>query len=420
MSFQTARCSLRIGIAGAFLFLLSSFALMGQELDSLVNELLQKNPSVQAARRAADASRARIAPAGTLPEPTVTFETMGDLIPPVLMSGDPSSARVLRFSQEFPFPGKLKLQAQAASAEASAQLWRYEETRRQAIYELKSAYYDLFLARKLISVVENSRQLLQQFAEISQSQYKVGKGAQQDVIKADVETAKLLDRLAGLERDEGSAEARINTLMYRSPDTAITVPSDLPRPQVAYALDELHKKAESNNPQVRMGQKEVERSEYNIALAKKAFYPDFEGEFSYFNRRDLPEMYGLMFRAKVPIYFWKKQRPELEAAAAGLIEQRRSYESTLSTLYFKLKESFLRTVADAKLLDLYGKNIIPQSTLALESSISSYQTGAVDFLSLLNNQQTVLEYQMKYYEVLVDDYKSLVALESLVGEKLTP
>lgn len=420
MSFQTARCSLRIGIAGAFLFLLSSFALMGQELDSLVNELLQKNPSVQAARRAADASRARIAPAGTLPEPTVTFETMGDLIPPVLMSGDPSSARVLRFSQEFPFPGKLKLQAQAASAEASAQLWRYEETRRQAIYELKSAYYDLFLARKLISVVENSRQLLQQFAEISQSQYKVGKGAQQDVIKADVETAKLLDRLAGLERDEGSAEARINTLMYRSPDTAITVPSDLPRPQVAYALDELHKKAESNNPQVRMGQKEVERSEYNIALAKKAFYPDFEGEFSYFNRRDLPEMYGLMFRAKVPIYFWKKQRPELEAAAAGLIEQRRSYESTLSTLYFKLKESFLRTVADAKLLDLYGKNIIPQSTLALESSISSYQTGVVDFLSLLNNQQTVLEYQMKYYEVLVDDYKSLVALESLVGEKLTP
>jgi len=134
----------------------------------------------------------------------------------------------------------------------------------------------------------------------------------------------------------------------------------------------------------------------------------------------LPEMYGLMFRAKIPIYFWRKQRPELEAATSSLLEQRRSYENTLATLYFRLKDPLLKIAADARLLDLYGKNIIPQSTLALESSVSSYRTGTIDFLSLLSNQQTVLEYEMKYYEVLVDYYKALVTLESLVGEKLTP
>ncbi len=48
-----------------------------------------------------------------------------------------------------------------------------------------------------------------------------------------------------------------------------------------------------------------------------------------------------------------------------------------------------------------------------------YRVGTLDFLSLLSNWQTVLEYEMKYYEVLVDDYKALVALEAITGEKLT-
>jgi len=68
---------------------------------------------------------------------------------------------------------------------------------------------------------------------------------------------------------------------------------------------------------------------------------------------------------------------------------------------------------------IYGGAIVPQATLALESSISSYRVGAVDLLSLLSNEGTVLEYEMKYYEVLADYCKTLVTIESLTGEVLT-
>ncbi len=391
-----------------------------QDLDTLVNELLQRNPSILAARRAVDAKRAQITPARTLPEPSVGFETMGNLVPPTLMGGDPSSARVLRLSQEIPFPGKLSLQGQMAAAEADAQMWKYEEVRRETVAELKSAYYDLYLAQKLIDVVHKSRSLIRQFAEISESQYKVGKGAQQDVIKAEVEASRLLDRLAVLQREREIAQARINTLLYRPPETPVRAPSEIPKPKLAYTLDQLYKQAESNNPQVQVNRKEIERNEYNVALAKKAFYPDFEAEFSYFNRRDMQEMYGLAFKAKLPLYFWRKQRPELESATSSLLEQRRAYDNTLATLYFMLKDPYLKTATDEQLLELYGNTIVPQATLALESSISSYRVGTVDFLSLLSNWQTVLEYEMKYYEVLADYYRALVTLESLTGQILTP
>ncbi len=411
--------------AGAILLLFTSFpALAGvahaEDLRDLIQILLNKNPAIQAARRSVDARRSMVASARTLPDPTVSFETMGNLLPPTLMGGDPSSARVLTFAQEIPFPGKLNLQGQIASAEADAEMWKYEEVRRQEIADLKAAYYDFYLSQKLTEVVEKSRVLLTQFAEISEARYKVGQGAQQDVLKSQVELSRLLDRSAVLRREKESAQARINTLLYRLPDTPLDKVPDLGQPTLGQSLDQLYQKALENNPQVRMSRKGIERSELGVDLAKKSFYPDFEVGFSYYNRRDLPEMYGLMVKARIPLYFWRKQRPELESATADLLGQRRRYDSTLAELYFSLKDPYLKTGTDANLLDLYGNAIVPQATLALESAISSYRVGKVDFLSLLSNQQTVLEYEMKYYEVLVDFYKSLAALESLTGEVLTP
>jgi len=410
----------RIVFSTSFLLVLMSSMSRAQDgtLDQLVQELLQKNPAILAARRAVDAKRAMVAPARTLPDPSVTFETMGNLIPPTLQAGDPSSARVLSFAQEIPFPGKLNLQGQIASTEAEAEMWRYEEVRREAVSELKMAYFDLFLAQKLTEVVQKSRDLLLQFSDISQARYKVGQAAQQDVLKSQVEVSRLLDRLAVLKQEEETAHVRINTLLYRPPETPFGRLPELEKPQFSRTMDELYQLALAKNPQVQMNRKDIARSELGVSLAKKSFYPDFEVGFSYYNRRDMPEMFGLMFKASVPLYFWRKQRPELEAATSELIGQRHQYESTQSTLYYSLKDPFLKTATDADLLKLYGDAIIPQATLALESSISSYRVGTVDFLTLLNNQSTVLEYEMKYYEVLADFYKALTSLEAITGEVL--
>jgi outer membrane protein TolC len=94
------------------------------------------------------------------------------------------------------------------------------------------AYYDLFLAQKSREIVEKNKNLLQQFAEISEARYKVGRAAQQDVLKAQVEVSRLLDRLAVLDREHETAWVRINTLLYRPPETSI---ARLPEPSAPEA-----------------------------------------------------------------------------------------------------------------------------------------------------------------------------------------
>ena len=69
----------------------------------------------------------------------------------------------------------------------------------------------------------------------------------------------------------------------------------------------------------------------------------------------------------------------------------------------------------SQLVKLYEKAVIPQASLALESSLSSYETGAVDFLNVLMNYTTVAEYQMNYIEELQNFYLALARLEEMTG-----
>ena len=62
---------------------------------------------------------------------------------------------------------------------------------------------------------------------------------------------------------------------------------------------------------------------------------------------------------------------------------------------------------------------MPQSSLALESSMSAYQVGTVDFLSVLGNFSTVLNYEIDYYRELANYQSSLARMESMVGVDLT-
>jgi hypothetical protein len=69
-------------------------------------------------------------------------------------------------------------------------------------------------------------------------------------------------------------------------------------------------------------------------------------------------------------------------------------------------------------MKLYGQTVVPQATLALESSLASYETGAVDFLSVLTNYIAVVEYEMNYYEEMQNFYLALSRLEEMTAMPL--
>ena len=72
-----------------------------------------------------------------------------------------------------------------------------------------------------------------------------------------------------------------------------------------------------------------------------------------------------------------------------------------------------------RLLVLYESGIIPQAALSLESALAGYEVGSVDFLTLISNLTTLLNFEMQFYEELAKHEQALANLEPLVATPLT-
>jgi len=387
-------------------------------LEDLLKAAAENNPEIKSSAQTAAASKAMIPAAGALPDPTVKFETMGNLIPPTLMKGDPSSARTYGIEQEIPFPGKLGLKENIASVEAESRQWSHELVHLKVMAELKQAFFDLYLIHKSIDILLKNEELLKNFEDIAESRYKVGQTTQQDVLKAQVEISKVLDRLLVQGQKKRVAEAKINNLLYRSTETPVGKPAEFKKAELAYSLEELTQLAQGNSPALKVSESEISSREQGVELAGKEFYPDFAAGFAYAERDQNPGMYGLMVSAKLPLYFWRKQGPELEAARLNLSSARSMRDNTSSTVLYQVKEAYTMATTSEKLANLYGSAIVPQSNLALNSAIANYQVGKIDFLQLIDASMSLLEYQLKYYESMVEFHKALARLEPLVGVHL--
>lgn len=388
------------------------------ELETVVSTALEKNPGVESARRRVEAFKHRIPQERTLPDPTVTVSWVGDPVPFKLQRGDPSSARMISPAQQFPYPGKLRLRADLADKEARAAYWDYEEVRRKLVADVKTAYFDYFYSTKALSIAEKNQDLLQKLLRIAEARYRVGKGIQQDVLRAQVELSRLMQRITVFKQQQRTAMVRLNTLMFRTPEDPLPPPANVTVTALTASLSVLYQQAEENDTRLHREQAMIERSELAIALAKRDYLPDFSASYLYQQRPGMPDMHGMSFGINVPIFYRTKQRERVAQASEDLVATQRGHDNRKTALFFEVKEQYLAAEASGELIRLYSSAVVPQSSLALESAIAAYEVGNVDFLSLITSFTTVLDYETEYYREIANHQQALSRLEPLTGMEL--
>src|SRR5216684_8943860 len=194
----------------------------------LVSELLQRNPEIRAAQSRFDAATKRPSQVGTLPEPTASYTNFGVGYPFSRLNGSAFAYQGIGVSQEFPFPGKLGLASEEAKREAEGIQQNYQLVVLEVTARLKVAYYEWLTVNKAIELTRKHSDLLSRFEEIARNRYTVGKGLQQDVLKAQLEVSTLEQQLAMLDEKRQRAEAEIASLLA-VPTVVMRAPPAAPR-----------------------------------------------------------------------------------------------------------------------------------------------------------------------------------------------
>jgi outer membrane protein TolC len=389
-------------------------------LNALVQELLAKNSELHALRRRYDAAQTRPYQESALPDPRVTagWSSNGNPLPGAGLGVEPTSNIGVQIAQELPYPGKRTLKGGIARKEAASEGQMLRARELGLIAQLKGAFYELRFVYEALDILRRNQSVLQRLAKVAEARYSVGRATQQDLIKSQVEISILENRRVLLEQRRASLNAELVALLNRPPGSKLGRPESAQKVPELPTLELLQELAGQASPMLRSQQALIDSRHLGVEKARKEYYPDFDVMAGYYNMGRMKDMWEMRVQLNVPIYFWRKQRYGLEESTLRLVEAQRTYRSTEQMLAFRIRDRFQIADASRKLIELYSKRIVPQSQFALESSLASYETGAVDFLTVLSNFNTILEYEMSYHEQQAEYLKALSSLEELTAQSL--
>ena len=324
------------------------------------------------------------------------------------------------FSQDLPYPGKLRLRGEIAEKEADVTQQKVESVRRAVLAAVKMTYFQLGYLAERQKILDEDGQLLQQVEQASESRYRSGLGNQQDVLQAQLERTKLLREITMNQLEFGKVQAELKNLLNRSQSSADIATCELSESKPAYNFDQLLTEAKANNPDLAGMQKMVERQGLQVDLAKKDFYPDFNVQGMW--QRTDPSQYRAYYQftvgMRIPIYRSRRQRPELAQAESDRDRAKSEYEMQSQQTAFQLRQQFLSAEKSAELLKIYREGLIPQARAGLQAGMAAYQSNRQDFQALLASFLDVLKLDEEYWQTLSEHETALAQMEEVTGVTL--
>jgi outer membrane protein TolC len=409
-----------------FISILLSSDLWGQagnplKLDELIAEALQNNPEMQAAQQRWLAAQQRDPQVTSLEDPMFSYTRW--LSTPETRVGPQEN--VFALSQRIPFPGKLGLMGDMATEDAVAAGERHGATRRDVVFGVKKAYYDLYWVDQSLRILDEYLSLLQDFNRVAEQQYATGMGIQANVLKSQVEISSVLERKLKFNRLREGAVARINALLNRPAKAPLGVAMDVETARIEIPESLFVQKAIAERQELRVSEAMIRKGEFMKDLARKEYLPNISLGASYITIPRVSstfsdagkDAYSIMVGINLPIQFGRRGAA-VEEAEATLLASRLSYKNVENNVRAEVSDLHFQLQSTAQTLDLYEEGLLLQAESSLESALSAYRTGKLDFLNLLDSERMLLQTNLTYVKERSNYEKVVAAIERSVGGEL--
>lgn len=396
-------------------------------LGDLYEEVVRASPRAAAALAQLRAARARIGPATRPPDPQLQLGFMNYTVPG-LRPMDPVGMTQLQLMQMIPVAGKLGLAGAVARAQADAADARADDVPWELRSRVAMAFYELYQNDQALRIADETQLLLRNIASVAEAMYRVGDGQQADVLRAQVEIARMTEDIVRMRAMRSSAAARLNALLNRTTEADVGAPTLPMFPETVPSLDTLGRIAQANRPMLLAGEQDVQAADAAGRLAQRQIWPDLEVGIQYGQRSMTPtvgmtdggtdRMASLMIGATLPVFARSRQYQLREEAAAVRAVAVADLQAMRADTRGQLGEAYASLLRARRLAALYRTTVLPQAQAALTSALASYRVGSVNFMTLLDNQMTVNRYRQELFTLEAEQGIAWAEIEMLTGRAL--
>jgi len=360
--------------------------------------------------------------ARSLPDPRFTY---GHFIEEVETRVGPQRNK-FGISQMFPWFGKIEARTRAAGASAEAARRRYEARKLKLFFEVKDAFHEYVYLAKAIEIARENLELVQGFEQVALTKYIGAAAGHPDIVRAQVELAKLEDQLRTLEGLREPIVSQLNAALNRKSSELLPWPTGEESRPVTIDRGRMKELLLALNPELQALDYDIESARNRVELAKKKFYPDI-GVGVDWVRTDDAVMPGtpdsgkdpvmLMLSLNLPI--WRQSYEAAEIQARAIARKTRLEKTQMENTLIARVERVLYDYEDSeRKRRLYGDILVPKAQELISASESAYQGGTIDFLSLIDAQRTLLNFALLHERAVTDNLQKLAELEMLVGVEL--
>ena len=393
-------------------------------VDDYIKVGMRNNPGLRAAFYKWKSMFKRISKEFSLPDPQFTFTEYIESVETRV--GQQESAFSIK--QKIPLPDKLWIRKSKAFKASEEAYHNFEKKQLELIYLISDVYYEYAYLNKAILLMEENIKLLKNFESVAQARYKLALAKNQDLLKVQVELGKLESDLYSLQDLQAPLVTRLNSLLNLPENNSLPWPNEaleVSMMQDKYnEIGNLYDVLKEKNPEILALSNLVGKMKDSLKLAKREYFPDLTVGFTQINTGDAlnpsladsgKDAQMVMFSVNVPIWINRLNAGVREAGASlkaseNLLENKKNeLLSKLAMVHYKLRDALRQS-------ELYKNALLPKATQTLNATQSGYEGGKVGFLSLIDAQRVLLNFQLSYYRHNANFYQRLSELQSLLGE----
>ncbi len=316
--------------------------------------------------------------------------------------------RNFTISQSIDFPTNYIHRKKRGDLEIKRSHLLLEERKLELRAQIETVYYQLVASREQLNLVRQNINLAQDFLSMAKLRYNAGKAPILEVKRAQIVLANIENELSMVQGNYKKHQAVLNALLA-FPDEKNTVPADsLSYRLLNLSLNELMQNALNTHPWLLINNLSAQIAGKNVSLAKGSYLPRITGGYSSQTIGGQP-FRGIEAGVSLPLWAPVNQRGQVMESKGNLAATQYRAQNEILVRKAKVKGAFGKVVAAREQVNKYLSDLLQQSEDLYKLTLRSYEEGKVDYLKVLDAQDSYININKSYINDLAN-FKIQVAI----------
>lgn len=299
-----------------------------------------------------------------------------------------------------------------------------ERTVQDIVQEVKTTYFNVLRAQKVLEAAKQSVELLQAHRNTAQQFFDVGLIPKNDLLYSEVELANGQQNLLRAENSLEIAKASFNTVLRRDIAAAVNLEDMLTDNPFNTSFDDCLKTALENRPELKSYQLKVDQAQSLVKIAKSGYFPTVSvvGNYSKFgDEADVSgsefqqqESWNVMAIANWDFWEWGKTKYRVDYSLARENQSKDALANVQDQIILEVKNAYL-IVKEAEKQILVTRKAIEQAEENYRINKERYQEQVATSTEVLDAQTILTRAKSDYANALGIYHISQARLERAMG-----